>query len=600
MNIQLIICRSTLLLLTMPAVLSPGKALADDPSALTHQCTRQNAQLRIDVISERAGEELPCQVVVTPSSGERQTLWRARFERGFCVGEADAKRDRLERDGWRCETSARTEWAKTTTRHGAPAEQSDRPATGEDTRQKVLDGASSFDLERFLLEASPDKAVVLSLEEAVSLALRNNRDIEGVYLNRRRDALFLEQAEDQFRPDLTIEASPNWRHAEGTSGELSSSLSTSLPTGGEISMSWVNALSEQAGTATFSGELTQPLLRGGGLDANLAGLRGARLNFDSSKLAMLQTVSATVTQVISAHRALNLAQIEIDVADRALERAVEQKSISEKLFDAGRIPRLDLVQNDADISRRKVDVSAAQLALENAHRDLLQLLDVETRAMLFAEPSISKSEVDLDLDTALDIAFSTRPDFLGAELGHQAIKLGLDVAKSEERWGLDAVVGADYEDSIYERENGFGRVESDINYRAGLRLTIPFGDVERRHAVQLANLDIRESDLSLVELTESIETEVANLIANIDTLKDQILLAERAETLAQDQLAAERSKFSRGFSSTLDVIRLEDELIDAELTTLRSKVDYSEALAALDQALGTTLQSWAIDVRDER
>ncbi len=527
-------------------------------------------------------------------------LWRVKFEHGFCVSKANAKLRLLENDGWRCETSALTDWAKADGLDQSPDERRGQPASDDVTRHKVLDDADSFDLERFLREASADKAVLLSLEEAVSLALRNNRDIQGVYLNRRRDVLFLEQAEDQFQPDLTIEASPNWRNANGTSGELSSSVSARLPTGGEISLSWINALSDGTGTATLSGELTQPLLRGGGLNANLADLRRARLDFDSSKLSMLQTVSETVTAVISAHRALNLAQVEIDVANRALERAVEQKAVSEKLFDAGRIPRLDLVQNDADISRRKVDVSTAQLALENAGQDLLQFLDIETRAMLVADESIAEREVDLNVDEALAIAFNTRPDFLNAELGHQTTRLGLDVAKSEERWGLDAVVGADYEDSLYERESGFGRDESDVDYRAGLRLTIPFGDVERRQAVQLANLDIRESDLSLVELTKSIETEIANLIANIDTLKDQTLLAERAETLAEDQLAIERNKFSRGLSSTLDVIRLEDELIAAQLTTLRSRVDYSEALAALDQALGMTLQSWAIDVRDER
>jgi len=600
MKIQSLISRRALFLIAATAIPLSETALANDFTALTHQCTRQNEQVRIEVVAESAEAELPCRVVFTPSSGEKQTFWRARFEHGFCVSKANAKQRLLEGDGWRCETSARTAWARAEARDATPGEQSHRPATGDVTQRQVLDDVDSFDLERFLREASPKTAVQLSLEEAVSSALRNNRDIQGVYLNRRRDVLFLEQAEDQFRPDLTIEASPNWRNAEGTSGELSSSVSTSLPTGGEISMSWINALSAETGTATFSGELTQPLLRGGGLDANLADLRRARLDFDSNELSILQTVIETVTQVISAHRALNLAQIEINVASRALERATEQKAVSEKLFDAGRIPRLDLVQNDADISQRKVEVSAAQLALENAHRDLLQVLDIETKAFLVAEESITDRDVDLDVDAALAIAFKTRPDYLGAKLGHQATELGMDVAKSEERWGLDAVVGADYQDSLYDTGNSFGRNGGDVDYRAGLRLSIPFGDVGRRQAVQLANLDILESDLSLVELTKSIETEIINLIANIDTLKDQIMLAERAETLAEDQLASERSKFSRGFSSTLDVIRLEDDLIAAQLTTLRSRVDYSETLAALDQALGTTLQSWAIEIRDGR
>jgi len=591
--------------LTVPAVALSGTATAESAlqsTALTHQCTRQHEQARIDIIAENADGELPCQVVLTPSSGESRTLWRVKFEHGFCAREADATRRSLEGEGWRCETNVLAPWAKAKAHQVSPSDpqnQLTEIADAKTSQRKILDNADSRGLETLLSETGSRQTVSLSLEEAVSLALRNNRDIQGGYLNRIRDVLNLEQAEDQFQPDLTIEASPNWQNAAGTSGEIVTSLSTSLPTGGEISMSWANALNDETGTATLSGEMTQPLLRGGGPDANLSDLRQARLNFDASKLNLLQGVSDTVTQVISAHRALNLAQIEIELAKRALERAEEQKIVSEKLFQAGRIPYVDLVQNDADISRRKVDVSITQLALENAHRDLLQLLDIETPATLLAEESTTDREINLDTKTALAIAFNNRSDFLGAQLGHQATKLGLDVAKSEQRWGLDAVVGADYQNSLYDTGNSFGRESGDVDYRAGLRLSIPFGDVGRRQAVQLANLDIRESDLSLIELTKSIETEIANLIANIDTLKRQIVLAERAEALAGDQLASERAKFSRGFSSTLDVIRLEDELIDAQLTTFRSEVDYSEALAQFDQALGTTLKSWAIEVRQE-
>jgi len=83
-------------------------------------------------------------------------------------------------------------------------------------------------------------------------------------------------------------------------------------------------------------------------------------------------------------------------------------------------------------------------------------------------------------------------------------------------------------------------------------------------------------------------------------LNSQKALAERAEALAEDQLEAERAKFSRGLSSTLDVISLEDALIDAQRATFLTKVDYSNSLTELDQALGTTLTSWAIDLKSER
>lgn len=552
----------------------------------------------IEVVPERPKGELPCQVVVTPASGEAELLWRIQFERGQCVAKADRKRDLMAAEGWQCETTVHAPWIEVN-EHIATVEEpglvttvdiagaaADKEASG-----KVVDDRRRLDLENLLRDASVGQVLSLGLEEAVTLALRNNRDIESAYLGRERDVMSLEVAEDQFWPDLTIDAGPNWDDTSGMSGQLSSGIAAALPTGGDISLSWANTLTDEYGLTTLSSELSQPLLRGGGLDVNLAGLRQARLGFDAGRLNLRAAIGSTITSVIFAHRALNLAQIEIETAKRALQRAREQKSINQKLFDAGRIPRLDLVQNDAEIARLEVASSATQLNLDNARRGLLELLDLETRATVIAEDSTTDRGIEVTVEQALEIAYAHRADFLSAQLSDQAIKLGLEVAKSEERWGLDAVVGADYDTGLYNTG-----IEGDTNLQAGLRLNIPIGDVARQQSVQQARLDIRENELSLIELTQSIETVIVNVVANIETLETQITLAERAETLAEDQLAAERLKFSRGLSSTLDVIALEDALLEAQRATFRSKVDYSNVLAELDEALGTTTNSWAIEL----
>jgi len=583
--------------------LTMGSVLAEEQAAaLVHQCTRDDEKVRVEVVAERLKGELPCRVVLIPPAGAPEILWRVQFERGMCVNKADRKRWLLETDGWHCETEIKAPWAK--------VNQGDQPGTEETAAvptvsdddslpQGITEQADSRDLETLLFEAGSDQHVSLSLEESVSLALRNNRDIEGGYLSRVRDVLGLEQAEDQFRPDLTIDGGPDWDNTGGLVGDVSTTISTELPTGGDISLSWDNRLADDIGTATVSGELSQPLLRGAGLGANLADLRAARIDFDIGKLALEETVTGTITQVIIAHRSLNLAQIEIDVATRALKRAKEQKRVSQKLFEAGRIPRLDLVQNNAEIATREVDLASTDLALEDARRNLLQLLDIDTAASLVAEDSTTDRVIEIDAETALAIAFDNRPDFLRARLDDQAIRLGLEIARSEERWGLDAVIGADYQDNLYSNGDRFAD-DQDVDYRAGLRLNIPFGDVGRRQSVDLAKLDIKGGELSLIELRNSIETEITSLIANIGTLNSQKALAERAEALAEDQLEAERAKFSRGLSSTLDVISLEDALIDAQRATFLTKVDYSNSLTELDQALGTTLTSWAIDLKSER
>jgi len=444
--------------------------------------------------------------------------------------------------------------------------------------------------------SAPGHALSLSLEETVSLALRNNRDIESAYLDRTRDDLDLALAEDQFRPDLVIDSSPEYSRSGGRRATVGSTLSSELPTGGDISLSWTNSFDSDRGETALAAEIVQPLWRGGGLDANLADIRSARLRFDRGLLSLRAGIIDTITNVILAHRALTLAQFEVDLAARSLQRAKDQQRANKRLLEAGRIARFDMVQNQTNIAIRKVDLASTKLALEDAHRNLLQLLDIETGVQLIAKDASTDRPLDVDREQALAIAFANRPDFLEAQLSSEERRLALDVARSEgRRIGVDAVLGASYDDTLFTDDEFDRGAFSD--YQAGLRLNIPFGDVGRQQSLQRALLDIRADKISLAEIQNSIENDITNLVANITTAKSRIDLAERAEFLAEAQLKAERTKFSRGLSSTLDVILLEDDLIQSQLSTLNARVTYSDALTELDRALGMTLDSWGVELR---
>lgn len=595
-----------LVILAFVVASSPLHAQERD-AGLIHRCEKDGAAARVSVVPERDKGELPCRVLFEAEGEAPEELWRVRYERGACVAKAARKRDLLEADGWRCESEIIASWA----RDGAVGREDrpvgverptdDAPAAsgstpGSDPAGRLIDEADALALERDLLVSAPGRALPLSLEESVSLALRNNRDIESAYLDRTRDALALELAEDQFLPDLEIDGGPTTSRSGRRSASVDTTLSSELPTGGDISLSWTNSLDSDSGETQVTSEIVQPLWRGGGLDANLADLRGARLGFDRGLLNLRAGIIDTITEVIVAHRALTLAQFEIDLAVRSLQRAKDQQRANQRLLAAGRIARFDVVQNQTNIAVREVDLATSELALEDARRNLLQLLDIETGVQLIAEDASTDRPIDVDREQALAIAFANRPDFLEAQLASEEARLALDVARSEgRRIGVDAVLGASYDDTLF-TDDDFDQ-GSFTDYQASLRLNIPFGDVARQQSMQRALLDIRADKISFAEVRNSIDTDITNLVANITTAKSRIDLAERAEILAEAQLKAERIKFARGLSSTLDVILLEDGLIESELSTLNARVTYSDALTELDRALGMTLDSWGVELR---
>lgn len=88
------------------AVLIPGLTFGDDTS--TYQCTFDGLQRRIEILSE-PGVAVPCEVHYykdKESPDEKQVLWRAESEAGYCEAKVDEFIVKLREWGWECVADA--------------------------------------------------------------------------------------------------------------------------------------------------------------------------------------------------------------------------------------------------------------------------------------------------------------------------------------------------------------------------------------------------------------------------------------------------------------------------------------------------------------
>ena len=88
----------------------------------------------------------------------------------------------------------------------------------------------------------------MTIQEAILLALRNNRTIESAYLDRVAQKFDLKVAEDEFIPNLDLTGSINRNDTTvenvsrtgsvNDTGATGITLSEALPTGGTLSFRW--------------------------------------------------------------------------------------------------------------------------------------------------------------------------------------------------------------------------------------------------------------------------------------------------------------------------------------------------------------------------
>jgi len=156
--------------------------------------------------------------------------------------------------------------------------------------------------------------LTLSLKEAIALALRDNLSARNAYLSRLTDRFALKVANDEFKPQLSMVANSNYnalyntttsRHNSAFNQGIGGNVSLRLPTGGEVGVTVdmahrnnVNNTNNNDYTTNVNLNISQPLLRGGGLTVGQASLVSAQRSEISSQLSFRDSLSSVVNTVI--------------------------------------------------------------------------------------------------------------------------------------------------------------------------------------------------------------------------------------------------------------------------------------------------------------
>lgn len=459
-------------------------------------------------------------------------------------------------------------------------------------------------------EALRPPPMELTLEDGIALALKNNRRLIQSGLERTVQKFALRVAEDKFRPDARINSFRTFE-TEGEGGGwtygstgVSYQVSLRIPTGGEFALTnSVVSRSDGQRRTGYDGALrlsfTQPLLKGGGIAVNRASVKLARLQEEINILVFERTIEDVVASAVRAYRNLIRARQRLEISARSLQRTQELLSINQLLIETGRMAKLEVVQTEADVASRELSLIEAENALDAARLALIDILDIDSHTQLQPKDALDITPIKPDMESSLAQALEHRPDYLQALLRMESAEHELLLARNNRLWDLSATLSAD----VAEEGGGIGnaiaesfRGLDDGRYRAGLVLNIPLGDLTLRQRLLSAQTAVQRNKHSLAELRQSIEIAVLNAVREVEVRLRQVDLARRARQLVERKLDTERGKLRLGLSTNFQMILFEDDLVRAQESDLNAAIAYLDALTRLDQTLGTTLQTWGIDV----
>ncbi len=442
--------------------------------------------------------------------------------------------------------------------------------------------------------------VFLELRDVVVLAVANNTAVRNAYLDRlvQRAARYAE--EGIYNPDLTPElvGRLDSRGADGRLSETDSRLDLGagvamlLPTGATANLNWRAALGpfepEQAVDLTFQ----QPLLRDRGAAVTEIPLALARLEERRQQLRFRRTLTQVVTAAIANYRQLLQAQEEVKARQRSLANAERNLARQQALVKAGRQARYTLLGLQQDVTNAERLLLAARNQVETARLELLARLSIEADLNLVASEDVTQATAvpvadELDFETLWPLAQEQRPDYRERQLAVQIASLNRRAAVNQRQWRLD--LGTDYR-------------QTPANFTtagAQLQLSRNLGDRRRDdEELQRQQAAVQQAQNNLRQARNELRVEVSAAIRDVQLQFAQIELAQQALAAAEANLAAQEAFQASGRGNTTNLQQAQQQVFAQRQVVIRAQIDYLNALAELDRAVGSTPIRWGIVIEN--
>ncbi|MCS3904271.1 outer membrane protein TolC [Methylohalomonas lacus] len=469
-------------------------------------------------------------------------------------------------------------------------------------------------------DATGAPVLELSVEQAVLKGLQNNRGllveqlnpvITGTFEDIERavfdPVVFAEFGYDREAVQQSDRATQQTFAVEGFGSDAAVGVRQSLPTGTDIELSLSQNRTDSDRTQRQYGTragitVTQALLRGAGIDANLASVRQAEVDTLLSVYELHGFTETLVADIESTYWDYVLAQRRIEIFNKALEVAKQQLDETEQRIRVGQLSETEESSARAEVALRQQDLIDARSELEKTRLQLLQLTNPKTatgwqqRIRATADPQITAVPLDSP-DERLALAMRMRPELNQARLDIERGRLQV----VETRNGLLPQLDVFLTLGKSSFSNSFNRSFDDFDgpsYDGGVGVNFEFPvrnrAAEARYRSARATRD--QAELSLKNLAQLVSLDIRTAFVEVQRTRQQISASTATRELQEQVLETEQVRFRVGESTSFDVALAQRDLIESQIGEVEARVAHRKALIELYRLEGSLLERRGIDL----
>ncbi len=336
----------------------------------------------------------------------------------------------------------------------------------------------------------------------------------------------------------------------------------------------------------------QPLDAFYGYNSIKASFKQAELAYERSQKQLKREELNLIYNVSNAFYNLLSVQKSTEIASMDLERQTEAQTISNNKYEAGLIREVDALQMEVDLAEAQNNYELALVNQGAAMNIFKEILGIELSDSVRLTSELKYNVVIVDSDQAVQLALENRLEIRESEIQIELTKLNLkqqraagmiqaDLTAYYEKVGVSGQpVNTSFTQSIQSSYNDF--IARPQNFGIGFTISIPLLDWgENKALVNAAKSRLKQNELQKTEVQRSIEREVRNLVADLNSSLKRLQLLEKNVVVAEKSFEITRQRFSDGDIDSQALALERNRLNNAYNSHLRSYINYQLMLAEL-------------------
>jgi outer membrane protein TolC len=337
--------------------------------------------------------------------------------------------------------------------------------------------------------------------------------------------------------------------------------------------------------------VTQPLFAGGriraGINAAEAGAAAAEASLDEAKSQIVLDVKKAYYDAALADRSARIVEANAQLAREHLAQVKLQK-------EAGRVSDLETMRAEVDAKNLEPQLvqanNARDVALLNLKRLINLPMDTPVELATKLDPASAESariaSVSMPSPEEAAPRLQERGAVIAAEHQVEARKEQVSAAKGA------YLPSVDLEGSVAREAYPTGPIPSASDWRDDWSVGItanwsPFDGFKRKADVEAANAQVKQSQLQLDQLRESVRMEYDQALGELKRAQTQVGAAQSTVAQAQRVYDLTEMRYREGLATQLDVSNARLSLQQAQLNQVQALHDVYVATARADKALGT-------------